>query len=93
VALELPARQSKRVEAIVQDCPRARLQKKYQRAPDRGLARSGFADDAKRFATADVEINAIDRLHGGAAIAGLELDLEVAHRDDRVHIDGRRAHE
>ena len=78
----------------MQDGARARLQQEHQRAADRGLARSGFADDAERLAAADVEIDAVDRLDGGAAIHGLELDLEIAHRDDgiRLRIGGRRAH-
>ena len=76
----------------MQDGARAWLQQEHQRAADRGLARSGFADDAKGLAAADVEIDAVDRLDGGAAIGGLELDLEIAHRNDGVHIGGRRAH-
>ena len=87
VALELPARESQRIDAIMQDGARARLQQEHQRAADRGLARSGFADDAKRLAAADVKIDAVDRLDGGAPIAGLELDLEIAHRDDGVLVD------
>ena len=77
----------------MQDGARAWLQQEHQRAADRGLARSGFADDAKGLAAADVEIDAVDRLHRRAAIRGLELDLEIAHRNDGVHIGDRRAHE
>ncbi len=76
----------------MQNGARAWLQQEHQRAADRGLARSGFADDAKSLAAADVEIDAVDRLDGGTAIGGLELDLEIAHRDDGVHIGDRRAH-
>src|SRR5204863_7490958 len=92
VSLKVPARQREHVEAVMKNGTRAWLQQEHQRAADRGLARSGFADDAKRLAAADVEIDAIDRLDGGAAIRGLELDLEIAHRNDGVHIGGRRTH-
>src|SRR5205823_7479084 len=61
------------------------------RAADRGLARSGFTDDAKGLAASDIETDTIHRLHGGAAIGGLKPYLEIAHRDDGV-IGGLRHH-
>ncbi len=54
--------------------------------PIGGLARPGLADDAERLAAADVEVDAVDRLHRGAAILRLELHLEIAHRDDGVRL-------
>src|SRR5258708_9842045 len=84
MVLELLPRQRLRIDAIVQDGARAGFEQKHQRTADRGLARPGFADDAKGLAAADVETDAIDGFHGGAAIAGLEPDLEIAHRDNGV---------
>src|SRR5438128_7665081 len=71
----------------MQDGARTGLLQKHQRAADGGLARSGLADDAKGLAATDVEIDAVDRLHRGAAIGGLEAHLQVAHRDNGVRCD------
>src|SRR4051812_16650563 len=79
------------IDTVVQDGTTAWFQQEDQRAADRGLARSGFTDDAKSLATADVEADAIHGLHGGASVGGLKPHLEIAHRDDGV-IGGLRRH-
>ena len=77
-------RQRLRIDAVMQNGARGRLQKKNQGAADGGLSRAGFPDDPEGLAAADVEVDAVDRLHGRPAIQRLKADLEVADRDDRI---------
>ena len=63
-----------------------RLEKKDQRAADRGFARTGFPDDSKRLAATDIEVDAIDRLHAGPPIHRLKAHLKATHRDDRIRL-------
>ena len=84
MALELLPRHCQRIDAVVQDRAAARFKQEHQCAPDGGFARTGFADDAEGLAAANVERDAVDRLHDGASVGGLETYLQIAYRDDGV---------
>src|SRR5437763_11809408 len=80
------------VGAVDLDLARGRLDQAQDRAPDGGFAATGFADQRERFAGADRERHAVDRVDiaGGAAQKSLfdrEMFLEAVDLEN-----GTRSH-
>ena len=77
------------IDAVEGDLPLGRLEQAQQRAPEGGLAATGLPDEPEGLSTADLEVDAVDRLEvaGGApqhALLDREVLLEAAQAEQHV---------